>query len=314
MQDKTNRQPAPAHASLMLGAVLMALCASAHAVESGAPIIPFGVFDFGAAIMPPPTEVPAVGLRSSFYHASQTRDNAGNRSAVATDLSVNSVGVAVIKMTNVSILGAKYGFGAVVPIVDMKLDLGIPTPVGTLNMSGRSSGVGDIQVTPLILQWTAPGLFQLAALQVQAPTGSYDKNRLINPGANHWAFTPAYAVTYITPGGLELSSNFQINFNTRNHATDYRSGIEYQQEFAVGQHIGAFTAGLGGYHYRQLSDDQGSTVTNGNRSQVTALGPALNYFNPRSTLSSVWFHAYKEFGARNRAQGTQVSLRAAFMF
>ena len=55
-------------------------------------------------------------------------------------------------------------------------------------------------------------------------------------------------------------------------------------------------------------------LSNGNRARVTALGPALNFFDPRSGLPNVWIHAYKEFGARNRAQGTQLALRAAWVF
>ncbi|MHA6904799.1 transporter [Ralstonia syzygii subsp. celebesensis] len=60
--------------------------------------------------------------------------------------------------------------------------------------------------------------------------------------------TPAH------PGG-ELSSNIQLNVNGRNHDTDYRSGIEYQHEFAIGQHIGPWTVGIGGYYSQQLTDD-----------------------------------------------------------
>lgn len=294
----------------------LTLAGAAHAVENGAPITPFGVFDFGSGMLPPPSESATVGVRTSFYRATQLRDNSGERSPVGLDLSVDSVGVAVVKMTDTQLFGGNYGFYAVLPYLHMSNALSIPTPVGTLDLSGKNSAQGDIQIAPLVVQWKpSPGLFTNAALQLQLPTGSYDKTRLINAGTNHWTVSPNFAVTYIMPSGYEVSSNFQLNFNSRNKDTDYRSGVEYQQEFAVGKHVGPWTFGLGGYHYQQITDDNtaGQDVV-GNRARVTALGPVVNFFDLGSSWPLIWVHAYKEFGARNRAQGTHAALRAAWTF
>lgn len=301
------------HKHAILCATLLGLAWSAGAVEGGAPITPFGVSDFSAAMLPPPSDGATVGLRATSYHASQLRDDAGHRSPTAIDLTVNTLSVAVIKTTNTTILGAKYGYIAVLPVMNMDLGLGIPTPAGPLNLSGKKTTLGDICVMPVILQWASGGLFQTATLQVQAPTGSYEKNRLVNTGSNHWTYSPTYAVSYIGATGFEVSSTAQININTRNHATNYRSGNEWQHEFALGQHVGAYTIGLGGYRYQQLSDDDAGGAL-ANRARVTALGPTLNFFAPGSGLPTVWLHAYKEFGARNRSQGTQIALRAALAF
>lgn len=301
----------------LISAALCLLTAGppAHAVEGGAPITPFGVFEFGAGMLPPPSETATVGIRATSYSASDLRDKSGNRSPVGANLNVDSVGIAVLKMTDTTLIGGKYGYSAVVPVLNMGLDLTIPTPGGPIYKSGRNTAVGDIQLVPLMLQWTPmPGLFTNASLQLQLPTGSYDKSRLINAGTNHWTVTPTYAFTYITSGGFEVSSSFQLNFNGRNKATDYRSGIEWQHEFALGQHFGPWTVGLGGYHYQQLTDDKSPNLTNGNRSRVTALGPAINFFELGSGLPVVWFHVYKEFNAKNRTQGTQIALRAAWTF
>ncbi|HSV36679.1 transporter [Ramlibacter sp. WS9] len=295
--------------------LLAAAAAPAHAVENGAPITPFGVFDFGAGQLPPPSEIATVGVRAAVYRASELRDNAGNVSPVGAKVRVDSVGAAIIKMTDHSFMGGKYGWGAVIPVLNMGLDLAIPTPVGTVNVSGRNTAVGDIQLIPLMVQWTpSPGLFTNASLQLQLPTGSYDKSRAINAGTNHWTVVPTYAFTYITSGGFEVSSNFQLNFNGRNKDTDYRSGVEYQHEFALGQHRGPWTFGLGGYYYQQLTDDKAPGLPNGNRSRVAALGPVVSFFELGSGLPLVWVHAYKEFGARNRSQGSQLTVRAAWTF
>ncbi len=316
------RHPAPSRHALAIAlasALVTALAAglllpgAAHAVEGGAPITPFGVSDFGAGILPPPSELPAVGIRATSYHANQLRDDSGRRSPLGADLTVTSVGMALIKMTRTTFLGANYGYGAVLPVLDMKLDLTIPTPAGPLRQSGSQRGQGDIQLIPVALQWTAPGLFQYAALLVQAPTGSYDAARLINPGTNHWTVSPNYAFTHIGRGGFEVSSSMQLNLNSRNRGNGYRSGAEWQQEFAAGQHLGDYTVGLGGYFYRQIGDDHVHGIGIGNRAGVSALGPGVSFFRPGSGLPNIWLHAYKEFNGRSRSQGTQIAVRAAFV-
>jgi len=295
---------------------LASMAVSVGAVENGAPITPFGVFDFGAGTLPPPSEFATVGLRTTFYRANELRDNAGDRSPVGLKLKVDSIGLAIVKMTNIELFGGTYGAFAVLPFLDMKNDLSIPTPVGPLALSGKNTAQGDIQIAPVVIKWTpSPGLFTNASLQFQLPTGSYDKTRIINAGTNHWTVSPTFAFSYIMSSGFEVSSNIQLNINGRNKDTDYRSGIEYQHEFAAGQHVGPWTLGLGGYYYQQITDDKsaGQTVPDA-RSRVMALGPVVNFFELGSGWPLVWLHAYKEFGAKNRAQGSQIALRAAWTF
>lgn len=293
----------------------------AHAVEQGAPITPFGVFEFGAGQLPPPSDLPTVALRYASYSATDLRDNSGKASANSIKLNVDSVAVAMVKMTNTELLGGKYGFSAVLPMLNMSNDLVIrPAPGVSIAQSGRNQDMGDISISPVIVAWTpSPGLFTNASLQFQLPTGSYDKNRVINAGSNHTTISPTFGFTYITSGGYEISSNIQLNFHTENTATKYTSGTEYQHEFAVGKHVGPWTFGLGGYHYQQITDDTGAgTLAQGangpNRSRVTALGPVVHFFELGSGLPLVWAHLYQEFGAQNRTQGTQFAIRAAWSF
>lgn len=147
------------------------------------------------------------------------------------------------------------------------------------------------------------------------PTGSYKADRIINTGVNHWTVSPALAFTWISSSGLEVSSNIQLNFHGENKDTRYRSGVEYQHGFAVGQHVRPWTLGVGGYLYQQISDDKvgGAKYQDGNRARVMALGPA-GFFEPGPDWPLIWAHAYKEFGARNRTQGTQFAVRASWSF
>jgi hypothetical protein len=305
---------------LAAAALAAVLCGSAAAVENGAPITPFGVMDFGAGLTPPTTEFGVVGLRLARYRAKELRDNNGDKPLFPANpkVSVDSAGLVFIKMTDLTLGNARFGWGAALPWLDGSVEFSVPAgppPAPLLNLSGKKGAQGDIQLIPAILAWTpSPGWYTNAQLQLQLPTGSYDRARLFNPGTNHWTASPVFAFTHIMPSGLEVSSNIQLNFHGRNKDTNYKSGVEVQHEFAVGQHVGSWTFGLGGYLYQQLTDDKAPGLANGNRARVAALGPAVNFFELGSGLPVVWVHAYKEFNARNRAQGTQITARLAWAF
>jgi hypothetical protein len=292
---------------------LLGFCTTAHGTENGAPTTAVGVYDFGAGMMPPATPFGTLGLRTSFYSANTQQDRHGRSLDNNFSLDVLSIGVAYMRMTDYTVLGAKYGFGAVVPFFKMDASVKVPTPIGPLSLEADPFRLADVQLLPLILQWNlSPNLFINTQLQIQTPTGDYDKNRLVSPGLNHWTFSPIVNATYITDSGFEVSSSFEVDVNTRNHATDYKNGVEYRHEFAVGQHVGPWTVGLGGYYYRQFTDDDAPGLESGNRARVLAIGPALSYFKPG--LPPVWLHVYKEHDASNRAEGYTVALRISQSF
>lgn len=300
------------HLSALFGATLL-LGSHAQATENGAPTTPAGVYDFGAGMSPPPTPYGTLGLRTAYYSANVQKDRNGDKVGNAFSLDVLSIGVAYIRMTEQQLFGARYGFAIAQPFFEMDARLKVDTPFGPLRLEKEVFREADTQVTPLILQWDiSRNLFVNTRLQIQAPTGDYDKNRLISPGLNHWTISPALNATWLSDGGFEVSSSQQLDFNTRNHATDYRSGTEYRHEFSLGQHVGPWTLGLGGYYYQQISDDEAPNLETGNRARVMAVGPALSFFKPG--LPPVWLHAYKEFGAENRTEGYNVALRVAYSF
>ncbi|CRM50599.1 transporter [Pseudomonas salomonii] len=292
---------------------LLGCCAGAQATENGAPTTAVGVYDFGAGMMPPATPYGTVGLRTGFYSANVQKDRSGRAVDNHLSLDVLSIAAAYMHMTDHTVLGASYGYGMVVPFFKMDASMKVQTSVGPLHLEADPFRLADVQFLPVILQWNlSPNLFINTQLQLQAPTGDYDKNRLVSPGLNHWAFSPIVNATYITDSGFEVSSSFEVDVNTRNPATDYKNGVEYRHEFAVGQHVGPWTLGLGGYYYRQFSDDDAPGLQSGNRARVLAVGPAVSYIAPG--LPPIWLHAYKETDARNRAEGYTVALRISQSF
>lgn len=297
--------------TLLLG--LAGFGATAQATENGSPTTAVGVYDFGAGMTPPVTPNGTIGHRSAWYSAKVQKDRNGKDVDNDFSISVLSLSLAYFRMTDTRLLGANYGFGVVAPFFKMDAKLGVDTPVGRLDFEADPFRLADVQIVPLILQWNlAPNLFINTQFQIQIPTGDYDEDRLVSPGLNHWTFSPIVNATWISDTGFEVSSSVEVDINTRNKATDYKSGVEYRHEFAVGQHFGPWTAGIGGYYYRQFTDDDAPSLTTGNRAHVVAVGPAISYFKPG--LPPVWLHAYKEFDGRNRAEGYTVALRIAHSF
>ncbi|MCO7262949.1 SphA family protein [Dickeya zeae] len=285
----------------------------AMATENGTPSTAAGTYDFGAGFLPRTTDLGTFGSRVAYYSAHANLDSTGNKKNTPFSLQVLSMSLVWLKMTDQTLLGGRYGFGAIQPFFKMDMDMVAQTPIGPLPLSGDVFRQADLQVIPLILGWVPSHNFSInTQFQVQAPTGDYDKNRLVNPGLNHWVFSPMLNATYITNSGFEVSSSFQVDFNTENHETDYRNGTEYRYEYAAGQHIGNWTVGIGGYYYNQFSDDRSHTLTAGNRSRTFAYGPAVSYFSP--TSPAFWIHAYKEDDSRNRTQGYTIAFRVAQSF
>ncbi|GAB0062046.1 hypothetical protein IBA8401_30750 [Pseudomonas syringae] len=58
---------------------LMSLAATVQATENGALTTSFGVYDFGAGILPPSTPVGTLGMRVAFYSTNVQKDRHGRR-------------------------------------------------------------------------------------------------------------------------------------------------------------------------------------------------------------------------------------------
>lgn len=292
----------------------LVLSGSVLATENGAPSTAPGIYGFGAGFMPPVTDVGTFAIRGSIYKADKNLNGSGDDNLTDFSQTVKALSLTYIKMTDIEFQGATYGYGIVAPFITLDIDGQVPN--ANIQVEGSDAGLADIQIIPYILQWyPSPNLATNTQLQIQIPTGHYNKDDTITTGLNHWTFSPAFNFTYATDSGFEVSSSFQLDLNTENKDTGYTSGIEYRHEFAVGQHFGDWTLGLGGFYYKQLTDDKGkasSNIVNGNKAEAVALGPELSFFRPG--LPVVSFHAYKEFKAKNRTQGYTAALLVSQSF
>jgi hypothetical protein len=179
--------------------------------------------------------------------------------------------------------------------------------------SGDETGLGDMEIAPFI-DWQTETYRILFAPAFVAPTGSYDANRAVNPGAgNFWTIRPALTLAYVTENGIELGARTTYSFNTRNQDTEYKSGQYLHSDGAVMYQVrDGLRVGAAGYLVWQTTKDSGvGAPEDGNKARVFALGPSIGWQSEDSTIG-VEFKVLQEFGAQNRPEGTLGWLRLIY--
>lgn len=173
---------------------------------------------------------------------------------------------------DVRILGGLPSFAVAVPYVWMDVKAGGTIDIGGVTHSvtrkDTASGLGDIEMIPLMLGWTNGDFKYDARCAVFAPTGEYDKNQLANVGLGYWTFTPEITFSWLSSKiGTEVSLFAGLDFNTKNTDADYQSGDLFHMDATVAQHLPLFGgfAGVGanGFYIKQISGDSGSGARRG---------------------------------------------------
>lgn len=238
------------------------------ATEGGGGAYPNGAEDFMAGAVPPPGTYFLDYL--TYYKADKFKDGSGNSSPFDLKATVNVF--RLLHVTNYKILGGFWGMHIFVPIANV--DVTVP------GRSQSKTGLGDIIVDPFILSWHWKNFHLVTGLDIYIPTGEYDKNNLANLGRNYWTFEPLVGFTFLSDSGFEVSSKFMYDFNTKNDDTEYKSGQEFHFDYTIAQKFGNFSVGLGGYYYKQMTNDKLNGVKvdpDGFKGQVFAFGPQVKY-------------------------------------
>jgi hypothetical protein len=292
---------------LMLGASATA----AFATEGGGNSYPIGVDNTLSGYMLP--EGANWLLFYQHYDAAHNKDAAGNDNAKLANFRLRANVVAPrlsYVWPDLRLFGATLETRVVQPlsVVDLNAGVARPPPLQPLDRGGHDTGLADMSFSPLILGWHGQSLHQTLGIETHLRTGDYDVRNTVNTGRNYTQIAPVYAFTWFPMPAVDLSAKFRWGFNTRNRATDYRSGDEASAEFSAGYRASPqWVFGINGYVYRQTSDDYQHGVrvnTDGNRGRVDALGLHVGYrIHARFALT---LRTQTEFGARNRPQGTRI--------
>lgn len=285
-------------------ATLLALTAGAQATEGGGTTAAAGAEGFLAGALPP------AGLYGLIYvnHYSANRFNGDGGASLIPGFKVraNVVVPRLVYMPDQQVLGGQLGFYGVLPLVSVKVD--------AAGASGSHTGLGDIEVAPLIAWHHSPQLHTAAALAVVLPTGDYDKNRMVNTGNHITTLRPVFVASWLD-GSLDASTKVTYSINRKNSATDYQSGQYLHADYNLGLRVApAWQLGLQGYLIHQTTDDKagGASVgADGFRTRAFALGPALRW-QTAPTSPSLEARVLKETGARYHSEGTSLWLKAVF--
>ncbi len=281
---------------------------------------PNGAEDFMVGALPPP------GTYLVNYMMLVQKDSLKNNSgktAADINFSVFAEVPRLIYVSPYSLFGASLAAHVFIPYYSA--DLTAPA-LGNLNVNDK--GMGDIIFSPLVFGWHfGPELHAVAALDIWAPTGDYDKTNLSTQvlSKNHWTFEPVLAVSYLKEG-FDSSVKLMYDFNTDND--DYlmpgppgsptvklSPGQEFHVDWALGYSLkNGLTGGLVGYNFWQTTEDEvnGSKASDG-KSKVGGVGVGLKYW-PKQGPFSVTLKQYWEYNAKNTPTGPQTVFKMIYAF
>jgi hypothetical protein len=224
----------------------------------------------------------------------------------------------VAYLTKWKILGGYYGVEILLPIVRVDLDT-------DLGIRDQHSGVGDLILSPFILQWVDHKIFNMPYfhrfnIPFTLPTGRYDKDASVNIGNHLYSFNPYYAFTlFITPK-LETSWRIHYLWNSKNHsppssfhADSIQPGQAFHLNYAFSYEIiNGLRAGLAGYYLQQITEDKvDDHKRDHSKENVFAIGPGL-MFSKKGFF--VYLNAFYETNSENRPEGMKISVRLSKVF
>ncbi len=317
----------------------------AQAAENNEVAVPMGFWNLDSAILPLSGTYGQVLLAN--YRADSVKGSDGNDIAFHKNISgipvtVNGTVNAKIKVDGIipklnyiseeAILGGRYGGYIAIPLLKKSRDVvvSVTTPLpaalqqkigaqASAAASGSTSGLGDIELAGFI-GWKYESLSIVAAMNVDLPTGSFDRNSQVNLGMNSYSFRPLVSAAWSTESGFDFAASLAYNISTANRDTDYKSGqylhLEYVGSYQFSNNV---KAGLHGYYLKQTTYDKDPNGTsalpliNGNKARAASLGPVISY-QTDDLKTQVEFKYLKEFSARSRPQGDLFLLTLSRMF
>jgi hypothetical protein len=227
--------------------VFISLPSSAFAVEGGLgrPISGMSIAPFAGVIPPEPGFVFATG--ETYYEGSI----GGGRTVPIAGLLVANVDMKA-SFTPLSLLyiwntpTKEWNFASAVsfPLAWLEVEANISLGPFSVRKKDSTFGLFDLVFTPIVASHHFSQTDHMAfSFTFWAPTGSFEKGRLVNLSQNTWTFIPGVAYTKILPiPNIELTGIWQMEFDTEDRATHYQNGILSDLEALA---IKRFKNGLG---------------------------------------------------------------------
>ena len=208
----------------------------------------------------------------------------------------------VLAVTPWEIFGGRLGFGATVPLGFADINASL----GAADVEDDVFTVGD-PLGSAVLGWDAGNFHWSLSGLVNFPIGDYQEGQIANVALHRWGADITGAMTWLNPGGFELSAAAGFTFNGTNDATDYNSGNEFHFEGVAMKYFDKhLNLGFAGYYNKQISPDSGSRL-GAFEGEVLALGGVAGFnFEAGHLPVSTRVKYFHEFDATNRLQGDSV--------
>jgi len=216
----------------------------------------------------------------------------------------------------------EWNFASVVSFPLAWLEVTADFSLGPFAVRKKESmfGLFDLVFTPIVASHHFSQNDHLAlSFTFWAPTGSYQKGRLVNLSQNTWTFIPGVAYTKIMPkGNIELTGIWQMEFDTEDHATRFQNGILSDLEgLAIKRFKNGFGIGFVESWIQQVTDDEGTAADalNGFLGRAFGIGPIVTYSTKLGKshldLSARWIH---DFDVSKRVEGDAFNFSASLKF
>ncbi len=246
-------------------------------------------------------------------HSGRVIDGTGHVMAGSTDSNAISENTHVAALSHTRIFGAWYGVEFLQPFAHVNAGPG-----------SKVSGLGDLTISPIILQWkeTRIGsirLIQRFVLDFDLPTGEYQGSAKLSLSNHAFDIQPYYAVTVFPSKHLESSWRVHYLWNATNNEPPLTLGARSTQ---AGQaiHFNATVGyrlphgvwiGANGYYLGQITDPRVNGQAVGDSPErVGAIGPGAVWDMGHCLLFA---NAYHEVGALNRPEENKVILRLQWL-
>jgi hypothetical protein len=218
-----------------------------------------------------------------------------------------------VGLTKQKLFGAWWGIEMIVAAAHVNAGL-----------SGAAGGLGDLTVSPLVLQWKAikfgsSQLNQRFVLDFELPLGEYRPNAPISLSGHAFAVDPYYAFTFFPTRKVETSWRVQYLYNgvnndpaVGNNARSSQAGqaIHFNATAAYSLPHGVWI-GANGYLLKQVTAPRiNGAAVSASPEQVGAIGPGIVWDRGQYLL---YANGYHEVGALNRAEGNKLVLRVQWV-
>lgn len=268
-------------------AVAMAACAISLSAQAGGHYVP-GVEGIQGSSVPPPGNY-YLGYMVHYNIDSLRAPGSKNAIPGHNEGSVTALANRFVKITDKKILGANYGFEAIVPVVHKSL---------TFNAAGISeshSGVADVYLGPLVLGWHGERWDAVAAAGLWLDNAK-SKNAS-DPGNGYKSTMLTAGGTYYFDKAKTWSGSALMRYEINSKKDGFRPGNQATVEWGVGKVVGPVQLGIVGYSQMQTTKDSGVGASNA-KAERHAIGAEVVY--PLMKEAGLMLKAayYKEVSAK----------------